>query len=187
MEILADSILAISKKAKARIWTATQVILGSFFLAACAQITIPLYPVPLTMQTFGLFLLAVMQGGKKASYSTLLYLGLITLGLPVLAGGVSQSLWITLPSAGYLVGFPIAAFVIGKLVHSKEKGSPLWILGSVLVGQMVIYILGVAGLSRLLSFEKSIMVGLVPFLPLAGLKALVATSLGGLWLRWKKK
>ncbi len=186
MEVLVESTPVFSEKTKARSWTLMQVVLGSLFLAACAQITIPLYPIPLTMQTLGIFFLAAVQGGKKASYSALLYLGLITVGLPILAGGLSNSLWFTLPQVGYLFAFPIAAFVIGKLIHSKKNASPLWILGSILVGQAIIYTLGVAGLTRFLSIKESMMVGVVPFIPLAGIKILIASSLGGLWLRWKR-
>lgn len=187
MEVLVESTPAFSEKTKSHAWTMTQVVLGSLFLAALSQVTIPLYPVPMTLQTLGIFLLAIGQGGKKASYSTLLYLGFITLGLPFLAGGVSNSLWFALPSAGYLVGFPIASYVIGKMVNAKENPSSLWIMGSILVGQMIIYTLGVAGLTRILSFEQSLMVGLLPFLPLAGVKLLMAAGLGGLWIRFKKR
>jgi len=186
MEVLVESTPVFSEKTKSRAWTMTQVVLGSLFLAALSQVSIPLYPVPMSLQTLGIFLLAISQGGRKASYSTLLYLGFITLGLPFLAGGNSNALWFALPSAGYLVGFPIASYVIGKMVNAKENPSSLWIMGSVLVGQMIIYTLGVAGLTRILSFEQSLMAGLVPFLPLAGVKLLMASGLGGLWIRFKK-
>lgn len=187
MEDYIESKPAFSEKAKARVGTAVQVLLGSIFLSLCAQVTIPLYPVPMTLQTLGVFILAVMQGGKKASYSTLLYLALITLGLPVLSGGTSNAMWFAIPSAGYLIAFPIAAFVIGKLAHAKEKPSALWVMLSVLVGQAIIYTLGVGVLMRFLTFKQSLMAGIVPFLPLAGVKLLIASTLGGLWLRFKKK
>ncbi|QVL57329.1 MAG: biotin transporter BioY [Simkaniaceae bacterium] len=187
MEVIVESTPVFSEKTKSHAWTATQVVLGSLFLAALAQVSIPLYPIPMTLQTLGIFLLAIGQGGKKASYSSLLYLALAAFGLPVLAGGVSNSLWIALPSAGYLIGFPIASFVIGKMVRMRENPSALWMMGSVLVGQLIIYTLGVAGLTRILSFEQSMMVGLVPFLPLAGVKLLMASSIGGFWIRFKKR
>lgn len=186
MKIIVESAPVFSEKTKSYAWTAAQVVLGSLFLAVCSQITIPLYPIPLTMQTLGIFLLAVMQGGKKASYSTLAYLGLACLGLPVLAEGHSNTFWFALPSAGYLFAFPIAAFVVGKLVEVKKTASPLWIMMSMFVGQIIIYTLGVAGLSQILSFKQSVLVGVVPFLPLAGVKLLLASSLGGLWIRWKR-
>lgn len=95
-------------------WTVVQVLFGSLFLAAMAQVSIPLYPVPMTLQTFGIFLLAIGQGKKKALYSTLLYVGFVSLGLPFLANGVSNSLWYFFPCVGYIAGFPIAAYVIGR-------------------------------------------------------------------------
>lgn len=187
MEIFVETPSLISEKTKARLWTVAQVLLGSLFIAACAQITIPLYPVPLTMHTFGVFILAIMQGGKKASWSTLAYLALVSLGLPVLSGMHVEPMWFALHSAGYLMAFPLAAFVIGKLTHLKERPSALWVMGSIAVGQMIIYTAGVLGLMRFLDLHHSFMVGVVPFLPLAGVKVLMAASLGGLWLRWKKK
>jgi len=187
MEVLIETTPIISDKTKSRAWTAFQVLFGSLFLVACSQITIPLYPVPITMQTLGIFLLALMQGGKKASYSTLIYLVFACMGLPVLAGGNSQAFWWMLPTAGYLAAFPIAAYVIGKMVEICENPSPFWIVFSILVGQVMILSLGVFGLMRILSFEQSLMVGLVPFLPVEGVKILIASSLGGLWLRSKRK
>ncbi len=187
MKIFIESNPAFSEKAKSRVWTAMQVLIGGLFLAACAQVSIPLYPVPMTMQTLGIFTLAVMQGGRIASFSALLYLALISLGLPMLSGGASNAMWFAFPSAGYLLAFPIAAFVIGKLISAKEKPNSLWVLFSILVGQVIIYTLGVGVLTRLLSVKESLMAGLVPFLPLAGVKLLLASTLGGLWLRWKRK
>jgi len=187
MEVFIESKPAFSTKTKSRAWTAFQVLIGSLFLAACSQVSIPLYPVPMTMQTLGVFTLAIMQGGKKASYSALLYLALVSLGLPVLANGSSNAAWFAFPTAGYLVAFPIAAYVTGKLISLREKSSALWVLMSVLVGKVIIYSLGVGFLTRLLSLKESLMVGLVPFLPLAGVKLLLASTLGGLWLRSKRK
>ena len=186
MEVLIESTPGFLEKTKSHAWTVAQVVLGSLFLAAMAQMSIPLYPIPMTLQTLGIFLLAIGQGGKKASYSTLLYLGLAAFGLPVLAGGASHSLWFTLPSAGYLVGFPLASFIIGKMVNAKENPSVFWIMTSILVGQLIIYTLDVAGLTRILSFEQSVRVGLIPFLLLDGVKLLIASSIGGLWIRFKK-
>lgn len=187
MKTLTHSWPLFSEKTKALSWAASQVFMGSIFLSVCAQLTIPLYPVPMTMQTLGVFILAIMQGGKKASFSTLLYLGFAFLGLPVLANGTAQALWFALPTAGFLVSFPIAAFVIGKLVHAKEKPSALWVLMSVCVGQIIIYSLGVANLTRFLSLQQSLMVGVIPFLFFAGVKVLFSSTLGGVWLRLKKK
>ena len=187
MQLYVETTPIISDKTKSRAWTALQVVMGSLFLAACSQITIPLYPVPLTMQTLGIFILAMMQGGNKALGSTLLYLGLACLGLPVLAEGTRQSFWWLLPSAGYLVAFPIAAYVSGKMIEWRARPRAWWVLLSHFTGLCIIYTLGVLGLMRILSFEQSIMVGVIPFLPSAALKLLMASSLNGLFLRWKQR
>lgn len=185
MKTLVKSLPWIAERSNA--WTAVQVLFGSLFLAAMAQVSIPLYPVPMTLQTFGIFLLAIGQGKKKALYSTLLYVGLISLGMPFLANGTSNSLWYMFPCVGYIAAFPIAAYVIGKLVEMKENPSSLWMMGSILAGQAIIYTMGVAGLTKFLSFEQSLISGCLIFMPLAGVKLLAATSLGGLWLKWKKR
>ena len=185
MEVFIEGTTLVSDTIKFRAKAAFQVLLGSLFLVACTQIIIPLYPVPITMQTLGIFLLAIMQGGKKASYSTLLYLVFACLRLPVLAGGTL--FWWMIPTAGYLVAFPIAAYVTGNLVERRENPSPFWIVASILVGQVLIWSLGILGLMRIMNFEQSLMVGLVPFLPVEGAKVLLASSLGGLWLRSKRK
>ena len=186
MKVLVESMLGFSEKAKSHAWAMMEAILGSLFFATLSQFSIPFYPVPMSLQTLGIFLLAIGQGGKKAFYSILLYLGFITLGFPFLAGGNSHMMWFTLPRAGYLIGFPIAAYVIGKMVHAKKNPPFLWMMGSMLLGQMIIYTLGVIGLTFTLSFKESFLVGCVPFLPIDGVKLIIASGLGSLWIRFKK-
>lgn len=187
MEVIVETKTVNHDRSKSLTWALVQVFLGSLFLVACSQIKIPLYPVPMTLQTLGIFSLALMQGGRKAFASTLLYLGFACLGLPVLSGGAAESLWWTLPTAGYLVAFPIAAYTIGTFAHLKKSPSLLYLMGCIFAGQCLIYSLGVFGLLRLVSFQEAIMVGVVPFLPLAGVKLIMATSLGGAWLKWKQQ
>ena len=121
-------------------WTAFQVLIGSLFLAACSSKYSSLPSTHDNANTWG-FHSTIMQGRKKASYSALFYLAQVSLGLPVLANGSSNAAWFTIPTAGYLVAFPIAAYVIGKLISLREKPSALWVLMSVFVGQVIIYTL----------------------------------------------
>lgn len=162
-----------------------QVVLGSLFLTLCAKATIPIQPVPMTLQTLGVFLLAIFMGGKKASLATLFYLVQATLGAPVLAEGVNP-LWIVGPNAGYLLAFPCAAYVIGMLI--KKKGtSSAWLIFSILSGQLVIYFFGALFLSRFVGFKMSMALGVFPFLPLAGLKLFIAALLSGLYFRFQER
>ena len=187
MQVYIETTPCMSERSRIFWITAAQVFLGSLFFAACAQISIPLQPVPLSLQTLAVFLLAIMQGGKKASLSVLLYLVECSMGLPFLAGGAINPLWILGTNAGYLLAFPVAAYVVGKLVEMKENPSALWVMISIFCGQLIIYSLGVAFLSRFIGLKMSFYLGVLPFLPLAGLKLIVASSLSGLWVRWKHR
>ncbi|CCB88189.1 putative biotin transporter BioY [Simkania negevensis Z] len=162
------------------------VVLGGLFLAGCSQLEVLIGPVPVTLQTLAIFLLAFFQGGQKAALSTCLYLGAATVGLPVLSGWSVNPLWMIGPCGGYLVAFPIAAFLIGKLANYRKSSSYLWLLFSVLVGQVVIYLLGVSWLAIQIGFRLAIDVGLLPFLWPALLKTVCAASLKGGYVRWQR-
>lgn len=164
-----------------------QTLFGAFFLAGMAQLSLPLYPVPLTMQVLGVFMLGMIQGGKRAFASTLLYLLFISLGLPFLAGAASNPLWLALPQAGYLAAFPFAAFIVGALTERRADPSSMRLLLALLVGELFIFSSGILGLTRLFSLKQALMVGLFPFLPVEGLKILIALLFGGVFLRWKRK
>lgn len=161
------------------------VLLGGLFLVGCSQVEVLIGPVPVTMQTLAIFLLAFFQGGQKAALSTCLYLGAATVGLPVLSGWSVNPLWMIGPCGGYLVAFPIAAFMIGKLAAYHKRSSYWWLLFSVLVGQLVIYLLGVSWLAIQMGFDAAIWSGLVPFLWPALLKMICAAALKGGFVRWQ--
>ncbi len=151
--------------------------LGSCFLAIMSQFSIPLIitPVPLTLQTLGVFLLGGILGSRRAAYSVIAYLIQGCCLLPVFAGGVSNPLWILSPLAGFLISFVAAAFVIGKIIERKPHAHILYIAGALTVGQLVIFGLGMVWLSFFLGVSKAFMLGVVPFLPGAALKIMVGS------------
>jgi biotin transport system substrate-specific component len=153
------------------------VIAGSFFVAVLAQIEIPLpfTPVPITGQTFGVLLIGAALGSKRGAASLGLYLAEGAIGLPFFAGGASGLGVLTGATAGYLVGFVVAAYVIGWLA---ERGLERSIRTSVipfLIGTIIIYLFGVAWLGMVLgSFTQAIALGLVPFLAGDAFKLILA-------------
>ena len=161
------------------------VLLGGLILAGCSQVEVLIGPVPVTLQTLGIFLLALFQGGQKAALSTCLYLGAATVGLPVLSGWSVNPLWMIGPCAGYLVAFPIAAFLIGKMMSFRKRPTYWWIVLSVIIGQTVIYLLGVSWLAIQIGIHGAIELGLIPFLWPALLKVVCAASLKGGVVRWQ--
>ena len=155
------------------------IVLGALFVAALAQVKIalPFTPVPLTGQTFAVLLLGAALGSKRGAASMALYIALGAFGLPVFAGGASGMAYLSGATLGYLIGFVLAAYVIGLLAErGLERSMPTSLL-PFLVGTLIIYICGVAWLAVLLgNLSKAIAAGLLPFLIGDAIK-LVAASL----------
>ncbi|WP_298200806.1 biotin transporter BioY [Desulfosporosinus sp.] len=152
--------------------------------AAGSLITIPMQPVPITLQTLFTGLAGVLLGGYAGALSQVVYVLLGVIGLPVFSGGKAGLGTLMGPTGGYLIGFIVAAYVIGKMVEAKKELGLAWLGLSLVVGNLVIYTLGVAQLSLVahLSIPKALLAGVVPFLVGDVLK-LVATALIGLKLR----
>lgn len=104
-------------------------------------------PVPITAQSLGVMLAGAVLGGRRGAASLLLLLALVAIGLPLLAGGRGGLGVFAGPSVGYLVGYPVAAWVIGRLV--ELGGAPYrlaWgVLANVVGGIVVLYALGILG------------------------------------------
>src|SRR5262245_8321736 len=95
------------------------ILLGTLLVAALAQIEIPLpfTPVPITGQTFGVLLVGAALGSQRGAASLVSYLMLGIFGLPFFAGGAHGLDILLGATAGYLIGFIIAAYVIGLLAE----------------------------------------------------------------------
>ncbi len=143
------------------------IMLGALFVAALAQIEIPLpfTPVPITGQTFGVLLVGAALGSKRGAASLACYLALGLFGLPFFAGGAHGLNILIGATGGYLIGFVIAAYVIGLLAERGLERSVRTSIIPFLVGTVIIYVCGVAWLTVFLgSFSKALAAGLLPFL-----------------------
>jgi biotin transport system substrate-specific component len=156
---------------------------GAALTAIAAQIQIPMWPVPMTMQTLAVLLVGAAMGAKRGALSLSLYLALGAAGLPVFAS--AKSLTGVIPTAGYLVGFVAAAALIGYLASRGFSSSPLKVALSFTLGSLVIYGFGVTGLMLALGIDltSAIAAGVVPFLIGDIVKAAVAAAM--LPLAWK--
>lgn len=160
-----------------RVLTALQMLLGSLYIALLAQIEVPLKPVPMTLHTFAVMTLGLFAGKRVAAGSALLYLGEATLGLPVFPGFWSNPLWMMQPTAGYCLGFPVAAYAIGRILESFPKKNLFAILVSLCAGNGLIFALGIAWLACFVGFEQAIVLGLLPFVWIDCLKMAAAASI----------
>lgn len=141
-----------------------------------AYLIIPLHPVPITFQTLFTYLAGILLGGYTGALSQIVYVLLGIIGLPVFAGGKAGLGVLLGPSGGFLIGFIIGAFVIGKMVEARKEPGFVWICLSILLGSIFIYIPGVIQLAMAakLSFYKALLIGVVPYLPGDLLKMLAA-------------
>jgi biotin transport system substrate-specific component len=149
--------------------------------AAAAYLSVPMFPVPFTLQTLVLLLSAAFLGARLGALSQVIYLLLGIMGLPVFAGGKAGLGVVMGPSGGYLLGFIPAAVVVGLLLSARENPGFGWHALSMAAGTLVVYVLGVLQLSVVahLSAEKAIAAGALPFLPGDALKIVAAAVLSG--------
>ena len=135
--------------------------------AVGAYIVIPLPLVPITMQTFFVSLAPALLGGALGALSQVIYVLIGLIGLPVFAGGKAGFGVLIGPTGGYLAGFIIGAYIIGKLIEMKRQPGFVWMVSAMVVGHVALYALGVAQLMFVakLSLGKAIAVGVIPTLP----------------------
>lgn len=134
---------------------------GACFIFVCSLIKIPFYPVSMTMHTFAIFYLGLIQSPKNACWSAILFL----------AAGTLNPYWMIGKSGGYFLSFPIAAYLIA---WSSQRMSPFKAL---LLGQVVIYTLGFLWLVPFVGFYTALMKGVVLFIPSAVVKMVMAVYL----------
>lgn len=159
-------------------WCA-QVLVGSLFLALMAKISIPLpfSLVPLSMQNFGVAILAITLGSQKAPWAVACYLIEATMGFPVLAGGLANPLWMFAPKVGYLIGFFFAAYLTATLLEGKKHDQGLaksWMC--IIAGDAVILSMGWICLSYYIGFGAAFLTGVLPFIPGSFIKTFAAAT-----------
>ena len=173
--------------AKKSIAKNTTLVLGlTAFTAMCAQVSIslPFTPVPLTLQTFAVLAGAAALGAERAVIAQVLYVVLAIAGVPVLAGGSSGADAVAGATGGYIFGFVVSSFVVGRIA---ERGATKRVESTViayLAGTATIYALGVSWLAYVahMSLRDAVVAGMIPFLIGDAIKAVAAgVSLPSLW------
>lgn len=160
---------------------ALQFALGLSLLILTAQVSIPLQPVPITLGSVGVLLIALVFEKKQAMAMISSYLLLGAMGLPVFANFSSGILPFFGATGGYLLGFWFAVLAVATLREHLHRETLLGIFALCLVGTVIIFAFGIAWLSYLFSFEKAITVGLLPFIIPGLVKAgLLASTVRGI-------
>ncbi len=174
------------------------VVVGTAVTEVAAQLVIPVWPVPITGQTFAVLLVGTVLGPLRGALSMVLYLVLGVVGLPIFAAGHHGSL-LGYTSGGFVVGFIFAAALVGWLAQRQWDHKVLRTFVSFVAGTVVMYAFGLPWLYVVLSafpqatlvqvfhtssvLQATIIGGVVPFLIGDAIKAIVAAGL--LPLSWK--
>jgi biotin transport system substrate-specific component len=170
------------RAASANAWAGVQVLSVAFvtvLTAAAAQLSFPLpfTPVPFTIQPMIVLIGAAALGSRLGALSQILYLTLGIAGLPVFAYApeLPQGLGRLLgPSGGYLMAYPIAAFVTGLLAERGFDRRYLSSIVAMFVGLSLVFAGGVSWLSRLVGLDMALTTGLYPFVLVDVIKIVAA-------------
>ena len=143
------------------------VLVSVALLGIMANIRVSLWPVPITMQTFGVFLIAFFFGSRKGFLTILAYLLAGLVGFGVFAGYKSGYAIFLGPTAGYLIGFLFMAFFVGRMIEKGYGRTKKSVLACMIIGNIILYAFGLIGLWFYLGnigLWKILTAGLVPFL-----------------------
>lgn len=165
---------------------AVLIVLGTLLLTASAKAQVPMWPVPMTMQTFVVLVIGMTYGRHLGVATILVYLFEGALGFPVFAGTPEKGIGLAYmmgPTGGYLLGFVIATALMGWLAERGWDRTVTWAVAAMTIGTVVQLVPGVAWLANLIGLEKAIAAGLTPFLVGAVVKIALAAAV--LPLAWR--
>lgn len=134
---------------------AVLVLGGTALMAISAKINVPMYPVPMTMQTFAVLVIAMAYGWRLAGVTLLTYLVQGAMGLPVFAAGGGYA-YFAGPTGGYLVGFVVAAITVGWLAERGWDRNPITTFAANVIGTAIIFGFGILWLTQVLALAKGI-------------------------------
>lgn len=171
-----------------RLWPAAErplvrqailVVLGSLLMWASAKAQVPMWPVPMTMQSFVVLVIGMGYGSRLGAATVGFYLLEGALGLPVFAGTPEKGIGLAYmmgPTGGYLLGFVLAAATVGWLAERGwDRSLPLAVTAMV-IGTVLLFVPGVAWLASLIGFSKAVAAGVTPFLLASIVKLALAAA-----------
>ena len=183
--VLADLIVRPTDRARALALDGALVVAGATFVAALAQVEVPLWPVPITGQTLAVVVVGAALGARRGAAALVTYLLAGLAGLPVFAGFTGTIAAVAKPSFGFVLGFIVAAFVAGWFAERAWDRKPLLAFVGFVAASAIPFVFGIPymafilnvvgggsfGISEILAF------GLWPFVVGGLIKAAIAAVL----------
>lgn len=153
------------------------VALGSLLLTISAKVQVPLWPVPMTLQTLVVLLIGASYGWRLGAATVAAYLVEGLCGLPVFAGAAAGPVYLAGPTGGFLVGFLPAAALVGWLAERGWDREPWRVLAVMALGHVAIFAVGLAWLSLGVGPMRAWALGAAPFVLATALKTALAAAL----------
>jgi biotin transport system substrate-specific component len=161
-------------------------VLGAIGISLLAQVSfqLPFTPVPITALSLGILIIGSNFGMKRALISSSFYVSFGVLGLPVFSNGKFGLIALTGPTGGYIIGFILAATIMGYLGDRQKDRTYKSSFLLFFIGHIIIFLSGLVWLKNFVPEGKLLVSGLYPFIPGMLVKTILA---GGLTpIIWKK-
>jgi biotin transport system substrate-specific component len=156
---------------------AVVLVLGVAFLTASSYVQVPMYPVPMTMQTFAVLAVGAFCGWRLGLATIIVWLALAALNVPVLSEGKAGLAVFIGATGGYMAAFPLMAIFIGWMAERGWTSRTVPAFLTLFAADVLCFVLGVAWLSTIVGFDKAIEYGLVPFALGDLVKVVLATAI----------
>lgn len=152
------------------------VLAGSLLIAAAAQVSVPMIPVPMTLQTLAILTVGLALGARLGAITLLVYLAEGAMGLPVFANGGAGLPYMMGPTAGFLLGFVAMAWLAGWAADRGLARKPLLAIGVALLASAIIYVPGLLWPATVMGVEWTALISgwMAPFLIGDAVKAVIA-------------
>jgi biotin transport system substrate-specific component len=158
------------------VWAVALLVVGVALLAWSAQISIPIQPVPITLQSYVLITLAALMGWQFGGLTVAIYLAAGLMGLPVFSAGRSGLAMLTGTSGGYIVGFLVTTLLVGWLQENWARLRPLPLFGALALGHLVLMVMGAGWLATMRGFSYAWEKAFLPIIPGAVVKTIAALA-----------
>lgn len=169
--------MALNEKAHPLAKEALFVVAGAFLLTLLSQVSIPLEPIPVNLQTVGVLVIGLTYAPRAAFLSMVTFLMMGAAGMPVFSNFSGGAHIFAGPTAGYLLSFPVAAGMMALLKERFALNSRWHLLALACLGQTLVFMGGVGFLAHLIGPKNALLVGFLPFLLPGIAKTIITTAM----------